>query len=198
VSRIVHIPLAAQPVMPWANGLGVTRQVAIDPPDASLASGFRWRVSRAQVAGDGPFSRFPGVDRSLWLLHGNGLSLDVEGREVRLSRRLQRCDFAGEAVVHARCLDGPIEDLNLMVARARTRATATVLVCEPGGVVELEPAAERLLLVLAGSVEWPGGPLLASGEAMRVDGGEPHSLRAVAAGLILVADFEAVRAQGGN
>jgi uncharacterized protein len=193
--RTLHIPLATQPVMPWANGGGVTRQVAIDPPGASLATGFRWRLSRAQVAGDGPFSRLPGVDRSLWLLRGNGLLLDVEGRELRLDRELQRFDFAGELAIHARCLDGPIEDLNLMVARDRVRATAAVVAFERGAAIDLEPAAERLLLVLAGSIEWPGGPVVRDGDAVRIDGGDLRPLRAVAAGRLLAVGFEPVEAR---
>jgi environmental stress-induced protein Ves len=66
--------------MPWANGGGSTRQVAIDPPGATLAGAFRWRVSIAQIASDGPFSRLPGIDRAMWLVRGNGVRLDVDGR----------------------------------------------------------------------------------------------------------------------
>lgn len=190
--RIVFIPLAAQPVMPWANGGGVTRQVAIDPPGASLTTGFRWRVSSAQVASDGPFSRLPGVDRSLWLLRGNGLLLDIDGRELRLDRALQRVDFAGEAAIHARCLDGPVEDLNVMVARDRVRATAAVVGFERGGAIGLEPAAQRLVLVLSGGVELPGGRTACEGDAVAIGGGNLDRLRAAAAGRMLVLGFEAV------
>lgn len=44
---------------PWKNGGGVTREIAAQPPGASL-DGFAWRVSVADVAQPGPFSRFPG------------------------------------------------------------------------------------------------------------------------------------------
>lgn len=187
--RIVHIPLAAQPVMPWANGGGVTRQIAIEPPGASLATGFRWRVSSAQVASDGPFSCFPGVDRSLWLLRGAGLRLDVDGREVRLDRELQRFDFAGESVVQARCLAGPIEDLNVMTARDRVRATAAVVEVDSGAAIDLPAAPERLLLVLAGGVDVAGGPSVCPGDALRLDGSEVPSLRASAVARVLVVGF---------
>lgn len=169
MQRIELVSLAAQPEMPWANGGGTTRQVAIDPPTATLATGFRWRVSRARVASDGPFSRLPGVDRSLWLLHGAGVRLEVDGREVVLDQPRQRFDFAGEAPVTARLLAGPIEDLNVMVARDRVRARATIVELAAGPVVPVD-CAQRLLLVLAGTAAVTGGPTAAAGDALRIEG----------------------------
>ena len=63
-------------VMPWKNGAGSTTELLIDPPGATLAGGFRWRVSMATVAESGPFSSFPGLDRTLLLLEGEGMELD--------------------------------------------------------------------------------------------------------------------------
>lgn len=139
-----------QPVMPWANGGGATRQVAIDPPHGSLAAGFRWRVSRARVASDGPFSLLPGVDRSLWLWSGAGMRLDVAGTEVVLARPLQRFDFAGETAVHATLRDGPCEDFNVMVARDHVVADAVVHDWAGPARLVLDVTAERLLVLLSG------------------------------------------------
>jgi len=50
--------------MPWKNGGGETVEIAISPQGAGLAD-FDWRVSMATVASDGPFSVFPGIDRTL-------------------------------------------------------------------------------------------------------------------------------------
>ena len=50
--------------MPWKNGGGETVEVIVHPEGASL-SDFGWRVSMATVASDGPFSVFPGIDRTL-------------------------------------------------------------------------------------------------------------------------------------
>lgn len=44
--------------MPWKNGGGVTVEIAIHPPGASV-NAFDWRISMATVAQDGPFSSFP-------------------------------------------------------------------------------------------------------------------------------------------
>jgi len=49
---------------PWKNGGGVTREVAAFPEGAALDA-FVWRVSVADVAQAGPFSRFAGIDRTL-------------------------------------------------------------------------------------------------------------------------------------
>ena len=56
---------------PWKNGGGVTREIAAHPPEAGL-DGFDWRLSMADVASDGPFSAFPGIDRTLTVIEGAG------------------------------------------------------------------------------------------------------------------------------
>ncbi|HXZ10527.1 MAG TPA: HutD family protein, partial [Paraburkholderia sp.] len=61
---------------PWKNGGGVTREVAAYPQGAGLDT-FVWRVSVADVSQPGPFSRFAGIDRTLVLLSGAGMLLDV-------------------------------------------------------------------------------------------------------------------------
>ncbi|KRA57281.1 hypothetical protein ASD89_06235 [Caulobacter sp. Root656] len=100
---------------PWRNGGGVTREVAAWPPDAGLDA-FDWRISLADVAADGPFSAFPGVDRVLTVIVGDGLVLEIDGRPVSLEPG-EPLAFPGEAVVEARLTAGPIRDLNVMVRR---------------------------------------------------------------------------------
>ena len=138
--------------MPWANGGGSTRQVAIDPPDGSLQRGFRWRVSCAQVASDGPFSRLPGVDRSLWLVRGSGMRLRFADREVVLAEPMQRVDFAGEDDVRAELLGGPCEDCNVMTRREVVRADARIEHLAEQETRQLSTCAQRLVFVLAGRV----------------------------------------------
>lgn len=64
--------------VPWKNGGGTTAEVAVHPPGTGFDA-FDWRISMADVAADGPFSRFPGVDRTLVLAEGRDLVLDLEG-----------------------------------------------------------------------------------------------------------------------
>jgi uncharacterized protein len=167
---VQFVPIGAQRVVPWRNGAGSTREVAIDPPDASVDSGFRWRVSMAGVAVDGPFSAFPGVDRSLWLLRGGGLELAMDGQVLRLDQPLQRIDFAGETHVHARLLDGPTDDLNVMVSRGEVRAAAEVQSLDAGDDWQRDlTAGEHLILALGGSLA-VAGLTLALGDAVRLTG----------------------------
>jgi environmental stress-induced protein Ves len=182
----VWLPRAAQREQAWANGGGRTREVAIAPAGATV-SGCRWRVSCATVASDGPFSTLPGIDRSLWLVAGTGCVLDLAGRPVRLERRWQRVDFAGECPVTARLLDGPVQDLNVMVARNTTRAEADLLQLGPGATHGL-PArgGERLLLLLEGGAAVHGG-WLEPGDAVVWTGADPVTVAVGAMPTVLLA-----------
>jgi environmental stress-induced protein Ves len=107
--------------MRWQNDGGWTTEIARDP--APAAPDFRWRVSIAEIERDGPFSAFPGVDRELMLLAGNGIELDIEGRPtLRLVERLRGVRFDGAARVDCRLLAGPTRDFNVMTRRDAVRA----------------------------------------------------------------------------
>jgi environmental stress-induced protein Ves len=124
---------------PWKNGGGVTREVAAGfargpAPASSQPAGldtFVWRVSVADVAQAGPFSRFEGIDRTLVLLSGAGMVLDETNAPQEallgggvyvvkshvLTHALDIARFDGEARIDARLVDGPTRDFNLMVRR---------------------------------------------------------------------------------
>ncbi|AIC30195.1 protein HutD (plasmid) [Rhizobium etli bv. mimosae str. IE4771] len=103
--------------MPWKNGGGETVEIAVSPDDAGLP-GFDWRVSMATVAADGPFSIFPGIDRTLAILDGNGMVLDIEGRTpVLLTTASDPLAFPADIPVTAKLQDGAITDLNVMTRR---------------------------------------------------------------------------------
>lgn len=109
--------------MPWKNGGGLTTEIAVHPADASLDM-FGWRVSRADVARDGPFSRFPNVDRSLAVLGGNGLRLTVGTEPSRaLTIGSGPFFFPADLPTYAELIDGPTADLNVMTRRGQWRHT---------------------------------------------------------------------------
>ena len=115
-------------VMPWKNGGGSTTEIAIYPEGSSISdSGFIWRVSIAEVASDGPFSRFPGIDRQIMTIAGHGMILEA-GRNgtIDLSQRFVPQAFSGDWDVEGRLIDGPVRDFNLMVARSRGTGALTV------------------------------------------------------------------------
>lgn len=112
--------------VPWRNGLGVTREIAVHPAGAG-GDDFLWRVSVAEVVGPAPFSRFPGVDRSIVLLAGAGFTMSLDGtRRHALTTPFAPFDFPGEAQVEVALAGGPTRDFNLMLRRDRVRGAVQV------------------------------------------------------------------------
>ncbi len=106
--------------VPWKNGGGTTAEVAAFPEGSGFET-FGWRVSMADVASDGPFSLFPGIDRTLIVVKGNGIELDVEGVAYPLDRASPKLSFSGDDITTGRLLSGPIRDLNVMTRRGQFR-----------------------------------------------------------------------------
>ncbi len=106
--------------MPWKNGGGETTEVTVSPAGAGLDA-FDWRISMALVKGDGPFSIFPGIDRTLSILDGNGMRLDIAGARHDLTRASQPLAFPADVATDAVLMDGAITDLNVMSRRATFR-----------------------------------------------------------------------------
>jgi len=113
------IPFASLAPSPWKNGGGSTTEIAVAPPGASLDK-FDWRISLATIAHGGPFSPFPGVDRTLALVDGPGVILDIsgDGRFI-LSDDDPIVEFSGDAQVTSILSGGPTTDFNVMTRRLR-------------------------------------------------------------------------------
>ncbi|MEC5344593.1 HutD family protein [Brenneria populi] len=108
------------PVTRWRNGGGETREIISFPPRSAQ---FAWRASIASIASSGAFSFFPGVDRVITLLEGEGVALASPGAFDRQLALFEPFAFAGEAEVNAR-LSGPESlDFNIMTRRGVCRAT---------------------------------------------------------------------------
>jgi len=135
--------------MPWKNGGGETVEIAVAPAGASLDA-FDWRVSMAHVASSGPFSRFPGVDRTLAVLEGPGIRLSIAGRKaVPLRRDTPPFGFSGDDPAEAELIDGAIEDLNVMTRRAGHRHRLSRLAATAP--VSLRREGDWLLVVARGA-----------------------------------------------
>ena len=128
---------------PWRNGGGVTHEIAREgPPDR-----FAWRVSVAEVAHSGPFSLFPGVDRVIALVEGDGFSLrgPLPWQRATLIRAGELYAFSGDEPTDCQLLGGPVRDFNLMVDRDRLAVTCELVGCDVSPI--LLPADGALLLV---------------------------------------------------
>lgn len=101
--------------MPWKNGLGTTTElIKYENPQKNA---FFFRLSMAKVEQDGPFSLFPGIERDLLILEGNGCRLHFPDREIELKNQLIPLHFHGEDAIHCSLIKGPIKDFNVMIDR---------------------------------------------------------------------------------
>jgi hypothetical protein len=142
---VIFLPAAQRAAKPWKNGGGVTREVAAFPPGSGLDR-FDWRVSIADVAEDGPFSIFPGIERTLTILSGDGIALDIAGRETRLRPGEDPFSFPADQPADCRLLGGPVVDLNVMSRRGAI-AHKVVPITRP----QTLPVAEGVLVWIRGT-----------------------------------------------
>jgi environmental stress-induced protein Ves len=177
VSGFAIIRSADHKVMPWKNGGGETAEIAVSPAGAALDA-FDWRLSMARVETDGPFSAFPGIDRTLAILEGEGVRLSVEGEPaVTLTNKSSPHAFRADVETSATLVGGPILDLNVMSRRGRVEHTVTrlrgdaiaevpladttLLFCAEG-TVEIEFAGIPAMLARHDTLVWRGGPATAT------------------------------------
>ncbi|CAM3947095.1 HutD family protein [Roseateles saccharophilus] len=106
--EIIHAPQVAS--TPWKNGGGRTRTLLVLP----RADDWQLRISMADVDQDGPFSPYPGVERWLALVEGQGMRLEFEDRRATLTTLDPPLRFDGASAPFGRLLKGPVRDLNLM------------------------------------------------------------------------------------
>ncbi|PWC16727.1 HutD family protein [Brenneria corticis] len=111
------------PVCRWRNGGGETREIVRFPGGEDA---FGWRASIATIAASGPFSSFPGADRVITLLQGDGVELEFAGKPPHALRVNRPLRFAGEESVYARLSGAPSLDFNIMTARDRFNADVCV------------------------------------------------------------------------
>ncbi len=102
--------VAAQP---WKNGGGSTRELARDGAD------WRWRISLAEIASDGPFSAYPGVERWFAVVDGGGVELTLASVQQVLRPHGAPVVFDGALAPVCRLLAEPTRDLNLMLRGVR-------------------------------------------------------------------------------
>ncbi|MER5274447.1 HutD family protein [Streptomyces sp. NPDC002809] len=172
----------------WRNGGGTTREIVASP--GATADGFDWRVSLADVAADGPFSVFPGVDRTLTVVEGAGMDLMVGGEHHIVDEPYWPHDFPGDLETDGRLLAGPVVNLNVMYRRDRARAETAVvrgtlrLMAPEGGAV--------LAVVLEDGAAIDGtDSRLGCYDAVLVRGGAPVVLRTQGyAALVTLSGYE--------
>jgi environmental stress-induced protein Ves len=121
-------------------------------------------VSLATIAEDGAFSEFPGIERTLALVDGHGMTLEVDGEPMLLSKADPVAAFDGESRVVAKLNRGASTDFNVMTRSDRcyhqfgrrmlsgesrfvARAPVTVLFLAEGDSLELCSDEQRINMV---------------------------------------------------
>lgn len=100
-------------VTPWKNGQGTTAEIDMDPAGSDFTQGkFNWRLSSARIESENEFSVFPGYDRLLTVLSGEGLLLNNEELGP-----FETVEFQGEDPVQCVLLGNPVEDLGVIFKR---------------------------------------------------------------------------------
>ena len=140
--------------MRWKNGAGWTSEILRVPDQES----WDWRLSIAEIDADAPFSAFPGIDRELVLLSGNGVRLRFEDGAVHtLLPPHDKLRFAGERALVGELVDGMTRDFNLMWRRVAVDAALWHRPLVGTMVVFVEPADTWVLHLLAGQARFADG-----------------------------------------
>lgn len=110
------VSLKSVPTQAWRNGAGLTQEMLTGPVD----DGGLWsyRISVAQIASDGPFSRFDSTQRHFCVLSGQGVNMSIDGQQHVVLKDSPALSFSGEANIECQLIDGVTSDLNLMVRAA--------------------------------------------------------------------------------
>jgi len=110
-------------IMPWKNGLGVTREIFIHPENATLSqNNFDYRLSSAQIQNDSPFSTFPQKKRWLIIYEGEGMKLNHEKLV-----RFQVKHFSGDEMILGSLLNGSVKDLGIIYDPKKVQVKMTLL-----------------------------------------------------------------------
>lgn len=132
----------------WQNGGGITHQLCRQDDEQGLL----WRISIAEVASDGPFSRFDNIDRIIMLLSGEGFSLHGVGANPQvLDTPLMPFAFAGETAIDCSLINGAVHDFNLMTRRGAVQADLQVLTIDRTQQI-LALSAQTFIYIASGSV----------------------------------------------
>ena len=152
--------------VPWKNGQGITRELARE----SRAESFVWRLSIADVTGDGPFSRFDGMRRILTVVQGNCMEL------IGLNGMLQAdlgvpVEFDGALEITSRLKGGPLRDLNLIFDPKLCSGQVSLLAEKDGRSLRCEDRQVLAIHCMEGSLALNNSTQLGKGDTALVDKG---------------------------
>jgi len=177
--------------MPWKNGGGTTTEIwKAESPTGEML----WRLSIADVASDGPFSEFPGIDRWIMVIEGNGMELSIDGMGTKLLNGVyEPLFFPGDASTACRLLGGPIRDFNFMIRRSYGQGLLQVFHLPAN---EISPSRDDVAAVhvLRGSAELETNDVreLAKGDSWISEEPRRARVRALGDAVVAIISIDAV------
>ncbi len=102
---------------PWKNGKGETTVIAQDEKNP-----FRWRLSRALLKEDGPFSSYPEYERSITVIKGGPVTLSHKEKKGRLLHEFTTYTFDGAFETSA-VLKSLAVDFNVFALKEKSKAS---------------------------------------------------------------------------
>lgn len=136
---------------PWKNGGGITEDVWLFPEGATHDD-FDIRLSLAEISREGPFSAFPGIDRTITLVGGDPFVLEFDNGTRHPIVMLAPFSFDGALTPVSRLDGAPSRDFNVMTRRGRWSHQTTVH--RDGGSTNLELEAGDVAVLHAVTGSW--------------------------------------------
>ncbi|MHC6595166.1 HutD/Ves family protein [Arthrobacter sp. C152] len=180
----------------WRNGGGVTREVARFPtaPMATAAGAagddWDWRVSIADVAKEGDFSLFPGMERVLTVIGGNHMTLTGDGWEQKLEK-YRPFQFSGDTHVHGTLPAGGIRDLNVITRKKSFTGRTTIMELEQNCSYPISEGQLGILLQGRAAVS-DGAQVVFLSRYDSVVGSDTQAPRITGSGILAVVSIAAV------
>lgn len=155
----------------WKNGLGQSRLIAKSPVVDGL-DWFDWQVSLASMTGTLPFSDYPGIDRSLYVVAGEGLQVKSANIDVVVTSNDGPLKFDGaEKIVGTTVGETEMHDFNIL-SRRGVISHRSQRITLPAGGHDHTTSGLCLVYVQSGTVVIAFGDLQAS-----LDGGDSAIVR---------------------
>lgn len=146
-------------------------EIATHPPGAALDD-FLWRISIAEIDRDGPFSPFPGIDRIIVVLEGEGMRMRGRALDAKLTTPFVPHAFSGDESIECTLIAGRTRDFNAMFRRGKARGTIAIV---RDAAAEFAPTDFRLAYAATGNHECilseGASRMLAPEHSLLIDGG---------------------------
>lgn len=175
--------------IPWKNGLGFTREIAIFPKGTTVSNNdFLWRVSSASIEKNSDFSPFPGYNRDLLLLDGSIRLTEVLTKHSTTLSPLEPFSFSGDISIRCELIARPAQDLNIFTKREDLTRNVRLIRFRPNEELSFALKGDWNLVYLAtGKIE--GNEAIPAGDTIILDSKNLFGLKALSAGALVIIEI---------